>query len=369
MDIRRVEGLQEAGHTPVDELVERLAAIKLESRAAEDWEAVALALDAELQLLQLDENMDGVRALYPQFLDVIATGGQDARAIAHLGLAVGTLADDPATAVYSAQEAVRLADAFGAEQRLKAMNRLLIVFFHRGLLHLPENQPLIAEAQTLAEGSGDLLQRFSFESNMGAAYMDAGDLDRAEALFAKADELLGSADMTFPRINLALNLGELALARGDFPNAATSFASAQTHLGHTIPRYTSDFVNAGLGLCALEMGSLSEARRREQALCAAPPTWYYDPTVILAFRSRLLERRGASEEGVDLLGRATDDLEDRLVMAWLKVRSLQVRLMVRTGLPGGRRLAEEALAVCQKLGLHLRFAEFSQLVEKSAGER
>ncbi|KPJ83531.1 MAG: hypothetical protein AMS19_04170, partial [Gemmatimonas sp. SG8_23] len=48
-DIRRVEGLGEAGSTPVDELIARLSDIKSEARSAEDWEAVALALDCELR--------------------------------------------------------------------------------------------------------------------------------------------------------------------------------------------------------------------------------------------------------------------------------------------------------------------------------
>jgi tetratricopeptide (TPR) repeat protein len=201
---------------------------------------------------------------------------------------------------------------------------------------------------------------------MGAAFLDAGELDRAEVLLTKAGKLLGSADMTFPRINLACNLGELALARRDFKRAAAAFESAGRHFGLTIPRYTSDFVNAGLGLCALEMGSLSEARRREQELGDPPPVWYYDPTVIIAFRARLLERRGAREQAVELLSHAADDLEGRLVMAWLKVRSLQVRLMLRAGVPGSRELAEEGLVLSRTLNLPYRSAEFEQLCATAA---
>ncbi|MDA1102108.1 MAG: AAA family ATPase [Gemmatimonadetes bacterium] len=365
MDIRRVEGLAEARDTPVDKLVERLAAIKQEAREGEDWEAVALALDVELQLLQLDDNIDHVRDLYPEFLEIIATGTEDAAAIAHRGFALGILQDDPAQALRSATEAVRLTISATPDQRLKTLNRLLIVLFHRGLIHHAENQSVVVEAGRLALRSGDLLQRFSFESNMGAAFLDAGDLDRAEVLLAKAGKLLGAADMTFPRINLACNLGELALARGDFGAAAVAFEEAGSHLGPTIPKYTGDFVNAGLGLCALEAGALTEARRREESLGPPPALWHYDPTVILAFRARLLERRGARDEAVHLLTEALEDLEGRLVMAWIKVRALQVRLMIRARLPGCRALAEEAHAIARNLGLHHRAEEFAHLRQRA----
>ena len=50
MEILRVEGLAESGATPVPDLIDRLAHVKDEAAAAEDWEAVAMALDVELHL-------------------------------------------------------------------------------------------------------------------------------------------------------------------------------------------------------------------------------------------------------------------------------------------------------------------------------
>ncbi len=124
-----------------------------------------------------------------------------------------------------------------------------------------------------------------------------------------------------------------------------------------------DLVNAGLGLCALETGDLSEARRREQELQDPPPSWYYDPTTILAFRSRLLERRGRPGEALELLEDSAKNLEGRLVLAWLKVCELQVRLMARRGYAGAKDLATASEKHAAELGLIHRAREFSRLSE------
>jgi tetratricopeptide (TPR) repeat protein len=363
MDIRRVEGLSEAGDTPTEDLIERLGAIKSDATEAEDWEAVALALDVELKLLQMAGNLDGVRALCGELQGIISSGEALALVTAHLVLALALLQQDPEKAVASAREAVALSRRVSPDGRLTALNRLLIVFYHRGLLQLPENQLLISEARALAENTGDLLQRVCFESNMGAWHLDAGDLDRAEVLIRKADRLLGSADMTFTRINLACNLGELAIARGDFHSATAAFESAGSHGGLTIPRYTSNFVNAGLGLCALELGSLSHARRFEQALDDPPEIWSYDPTVIVAFRSRLMERRGQGSEAIEVLSLAAEGLKDRLVMASLKIRAMEVKLMLKLDAPGAYAVAAEALQLSEALQLKHRANEFSAMLQ------
>jgi len=368
MDIRRVEGLSEAGDTPTEDLIERLGAIKGDATEAEDWEAVALALDVELKLQQMAGNLEGVRTLRQQLQGIITRGEELALLTAHLVLALSLLQEDPEEAVASAHEAVALSRRVSPDWRLTALNRLLIVFYHRGLLQLPESQTLISEARALAENSGDLLQRVCFESNMGAWHLDAGDLDRAEVLIGKADRLLGSADMTFTRINLACNLGELAIARGDFRTATASFESAGSHEGLTIPRYTSNFVNAGLGLCALEMGSLSQARRYEQELDEPPLTWSYDPTVIVAFRSRLLERRGQGLEAIELLSLTAESLKDRLVMAWLKIRAMEVRLLLKVGAPEADVVASEGLELSKTLRLDHRVNEFSTLLEEARAQ-
>ena len=362
MDIRRVEGLAEAGDTPVDELIERLGAIKAEAREAEDWEGVALALDTELGQLQLANRISSVRALHPQFSEVLRAGDDAAAAVAHQALAVGLMLDDTSAALASAQRGVSLTARSSRGLRLKALNRLIIVLLHQGRLHLTENRHIVEEARGLARQTGDLLQRFSFESNLGVSYMDAGELEIASTHFDRAASLLGKADMTFPRINLAFNRGELALARRDFDSAAECFASATRHAGLAIPGYTEQLINAGLGLCALEQGRVAEARKRHEALQGGPETWYYDPTVVLLFRARFLQRRGNLYSAIELLENAQANLEGRLVAAWLKTQLTLARILKQAGDPRAKTAAETGLEVARGLELRTREREFRALV-------
>ena len=362
MDIRRVEGLAEAGDTPVDELIERLGAIKAEAREAEDWEGVALALDTELGQLQLANRISAVRALHPQFSEVLRAGNEAAAAVTHQALAVGLMLDDADAALTSARKGVSLTAKASRGLRLKALNRLIIVLLHHGRLHLEENRHIVEEAKGLARQTGDLLQRFSFESNLGVSYMDAGELDVASTHFDRAGSLLGNADMTFPRINLAFNQGEVALARRDFDSAAIHFASATKHAGLAIPGYTEQLINAGLGLCALEQGRVGEARKRHEALQDGPETWYYDPTVVLLFRARFLQRRGNLAAAIELLENAQIDLKGRLVAAWLKTQLTLARIMRIAGDSRAEAVAENGLRVASELHLKTREREFRALI-------
>ncbi|HSH75834.1 MAG TPA: AAA family ATPase, partial [Longimicrobiales bacterium] len=212
LEIKRVEGMAEVGSATLTDLLERLNGIKAEARGREDWEGVALALDAELRLRAQDGDVPGVRELMNDLRSVIAVGGPAACALAHAGLAVGLFFGDPAGAFSSSVAAVGLTESGPVRYRFTALNRLIIVLYHRGALGLESSKPFIDEALDLATRSGDRLQRYSLESNIAAQFMDAGDLERAGVMLERAGKIFGSADMTAPRVNHACNLGELSLA-------------------------------------------------------------------------------------------------------------------------------------------------------------
>jgi ATP/maltotriose-dependent transcriptional regulator MalT len=229
---------------------------------------------------------------------------------------------------------------------------------------LPEAGAVVEEARALAKCSGDVLARFSIESNLAAAFLDAGDVERADVLMAEAEALSGVGEMDINRFIQANNRAELALSRCDYPAAAHAFASAASYLGPTTPTYMQDLVNAGLGYCALETGDLAEARRREQRLPAPPRSWYFDPTTIVAFRARLLERRGKHGDAVQVLADAGDQLKGRLVLAWLKIALLQVRLMAKQDRREAKELAERTGREARSLRLEYRAREFEALVKR-----
>ena len=364
MEIRRVEGLAEVEATTPSQLVDRLSDIKAEARAAQDWEGLALALDAELTIARLDGDVEGTRTLLTDLREVVArTDSPGARVVAFCCLALAVVLDDSNEALWAAEEAVRLASGGRPDQRLKALNRLLIVLYHRGGLHRPESEPLIREARELAEGSGDLQQRFSLECNLAANALDCGDLDQAEVFLARAKHLLGSSEATVLRLNLLINEGELALARGDYGSASKAFTGMERHLGLAAPRYAADQLNAGLGLCALGTGAISEARRREEEIEDAPSHWYYDPTTVTTFRARLLERRGKHAEAVALVREVANAVDRHLVLACLKLRRLQVELMLKHGIAGADEVAQAGLGRATKLGINQRAREFERLLQ------
>jgi DNA-binding SARP family transcriptional activator len=368
LEIKRVEGLAEVGAAPIATLVERLTQLKDEATRSSDWEAVALALDVELHLLHRAGDIDGIHDLFQQMSEISERGSAPAALLAHAGLALGVLYGDPDEALRSASLAVGIASDV-KQHRLRALLRLMVALQYRGMLELPSSRPTVAEARALAERSGDVLMRFSIESNLAVALLDAGDLERAEIQMAYSTTLLGSADMDLNRFNQANNRAELLLAQHDFHGAEQSYKEASTYLGLTTPSYAQDLITAGLGICAIETGDLGEARRREEELSERPRSWYFDPTTILAFRVRLLDRRGRTSDALELLEASADDLRGRLDLAWLKARAILVRLMIRRKLGGATSIAQEAKERAEALCLTYRAKEFSALLDALGKQR
>jgi DNA-binding SARP family transcriptional activator len=341
MDIRRVEGMAALWVAPLPALLERLEAIKSDARTAEDWEAVALALDEELRLLHRAGDIRGIRALFGEMRDTAERGPTAAAVLCHAGLAMQALFGDPADALASANRAVALATQ-SREHRLTALMRLLVVLQCQGTLRQPLAQEVIDEARGLARRSGDLRAQFSIESNVALSLLDAGELDQAEVVMDRLSGILGSADFDLGRLNQANNSAELGLARHDFEGARNRYIDATRHCGPNTPHYAKDAINAGLGLCALKTGNLAEARRREHELGDAPELWFYDPTTILTFRAEMLEKRGDRGGAIDLLKANANKLRDRHVSAWLKVCALLIRLMIKEVYGGQRNWASQS---------------------------
>lgn len=366
MDVRHVDGLAETGSAPVEELLGRLLSIKKESRALGDWEGLALALDTELELRHSAGDLRGIRDLFVEMGEVIREGTRPAAAIAHSGIALGVLFGDHHEALESARHAVAFCDPAG-DHRLHVLLRCLLVLQYQGLFYSDEASRIVAEAQDLAKRSGDLRLRFSIESNLAVAHLDAGDLDRAEVLMLSSSQMLGSAELDLNRFNQAYNAGELAFAQGHYDQALRHFDIASGYIGRRTPVYAADLVNAGVGLCALETGDLQEAREREDALASMPSRWYVDPTSLVAFASRMHEMRREYPAAREILDQAANGVQDRLVLAWLKIRLLQIPLERKLDPRRGEILAREGLARSRELGLTHRTAQFERHLIRLGG--
>jgi DNA-binding SARP family transcriptional activator/tetratricopeptide (TPR) repeat protein len=366
MDIRRVDALAEGRGTPVEELVARLTKIKREATSWEDWEAVALALDAELRLHSAQEDIDAIKRVFEQFRVVSARGQADAVAVCQLGLAMGVLFGSPTDALRAATEAIRVTRV-AKRHRLLALWRYLVVMQYRGLALTAEVQPFLEEARCLAATSGDVRVRFSIESNLASALLDAGRLDEAEEMLERSTKLLGSADMDMNRLVQANNHAELALARGDYQTARVQFQEAESYFGKTTPPDVADTILAGIGLCALETGDLPEARRRESQLGPSDRTWYCDPTTSLTFRIRLLERRQRQADADLLIRQTAEGIRGRLDLFWLKISTLHVGRLLKWGQHSEAiRVATDALILADSLGLEAQVSRLTELTDRAS---
>jgi tetratricopeptide (TPR) repeat protein len=363
MEIRRLEGLAELGTLPVRGLLVTLAQVKKDARVRRDWEAVALALDAEVNLRHRIEDIPGIRSALDEMRFVAASGPLEAEIVARSGLALGVLFGDPDDALSAAKRAVTLTTD-GRSYRLRALSRLMVVLQCRGMQEGETYLQVANELRSAAAKSGNVLLHFSVENNVAVAALDAGDLDRAEVLMTNAHQFAKGAEMDLNRLIQANNAAELALAQEEFSKATRAFAQAASYASASTPEYLLQLATAGLGLCALEGGGLAEARQRIEALPDPPAAWHYDPSTLLTFRARFLQRLGRLDEAIDLLDQEAAKLDNRLVSAWLKVRALQIRLLVRRDQRRGLSIAEDCQAVADHLGLRTRQAEFRALVDR-----
>jgi tetratricopeptide (TPR) repeat protein len=363
LEVKRIEGLIEGSDAPLEELFGRLNALRAEAERATDWEAVALALDVELQIRHASGDIVTIQRIFSDMEAVSAEGSLEARAVCSMGLAMQVLFGDAARGLAAAHEAVSLTRHVTAH-RLKALLRTMAALQLRGRLALPESRAIVEEARSLASAGGDVRLRFGIESNLAVAYLDSGELDRAETMLGRSTLLLGNAEMRLPRFNQANNHAELALARGDYGTAIKWFGTAEHHLGLATPPYAKQVVSAGLGLCALELGDLAEARRREEMIEGLSPPFYYDPSTLVAFRVRLLERRSERESAMAVLKDTTEALKDRLELAWLKINKLRLEKQIKwQSLGGAVDVAMECRESAAMLGLVRREREFHQFIQ------
>lgn len=364
METLRVEALSELGVVPSSELLDRLYSILSEAKNQSDWTGVATALDTLLHLLHRTGDVGKMRSALEEAEVCVREGDPRAQCIAGSVLALGVLYGDPVRALSASRNAVRISTSEGlVDLLLNAQNRLVVVLLYRGMLNLPEGARLIQQATEASEASGDRLQRFSLEANLGVFLLDSGEPDRARVALDRSAEILHGAEASTYHLNLLYNLGELALQERDYSLARNHFTEAEARLDHNAPDYMRWLVNAGLGICALESGSLSEARLRESDSGPTQGPWYFDPTLLIDFRVRYLTRRGEAEAALIMVESCTSGLRDRLTQAWLKLKTLEGQLARRLGKDNVILRLSNPIAVAAALRLHARTKILRALTE------
>lgn len=355
------------GHHDGEEMTSVLTEVRdlaTEASALGYHEVLAEALDVQIHLLDRMERPAEVYSVLEQAAAMLgSTSGAEGRSALNRVLSLHLYYGESSLALVAGRAAVLEARNAGrADHLLNALNRLIVVLLHLGLLDSEEGQRCLHEAEGLASNSGDLFLKYNVALNVGVWALDSGDLDRADAAFRRAGKIM-PAEGDLMHFILLCNLGELRSAQRRYPEAEEIFQSAQDSWRPGMPQYLRGVVNAGLGLCALEGGRLTEAREIASQLGDPPKSWYFDPSVRATFRARLLDRLGHATQALRLLDGVCSNLEDRLVTAWIKLRLERHRIAWRRGYGCSLEL-QKTLGVTRSLGLKIREGELLEIMKR-----
>lgn len=329
-EVRRVACHRYLRSRSMAELIERIEEVKIEARQFGDWEALALALESQLQVLFAFDGSDLVPGVFDELRSLSEVSSPPVATASRLSLALGCVVGDPGEGLRAARQAVTFSEE-APTYRPVALLRLLVALHVRGRFMTEEGQRTATEALTLATKIGDVRTVHIVEANHAVGYLDAAEHDRAANWFARAAQSARRLPRGVDTMNAAYNQGELKLALGDFDAARRLFEMAAEDLKLGAPLMSHALVNSGVGLCALETGDLKEARRREELVPNNLPPWCHDPSIIVAFKAKLASRRGRRDVVEEVLAAATSTLEGRLELAWLKVGLIWLDYLRRWG--------------------------------------
>ncbi len=362
-EVELVDALAKTGTISLRDCLEEISRIKQEAREREDWSTITKALDVEVHRLDERGDLDGVRKVIAEARALSSLGGPDAKCQARSLIALNVYFGSPEEALEAARQAVKIAFKTGdRDLQLHALNRLIVVLLYQGLLYTAEGQEAFALAETRLVNCGDLILKFNIRLNRAVWHLEIGELDQAQIAFRGAREVVKGTKARDAQVVLAINEGELALASFNPEVAEASFAKAEELLGPASPSAFKTVISAGLGLCALHSGDLSEARRREAELPVIPTLWTFDPSVIMSFKAKMLKRRGDVAGADQLLQEVGENVRSRLLTAWMKITIERCALLRPTNPEKCLALAREGLDEAERLGLRVREQDFKKLL-------
>jgi len=363
-EVERIDCLAKLGLLPLTETLEELHRVKREARIAGRWGIFTKALDVEVHSLDHQGDRDAVRRVLREARGCSEQGGADARCRARAILALNVYYGSPKEGLSAAREAVKISMATSdVDLKLHALNRLIVVLLYQGRLHTPEGIEAFQSAVPHLAKSGDLILKFFLKLNKAVWHLEAGEHDSARTAFEEARTVIRGTKATDAHAMLHLNQGELELATYDIDAARDQFRRAESFLRASSPKAFSTIINAGLGLCALNSGSLAEAREREASLPEFPTFWSFDPSVVVTFKANMLKRRGDFQGAEELHFDVAENVRGRLVTAWIKLSLERAKLLFRRDTGEAKAVLREILEVARKLGLQERIGMARRLMD------
>jgi len=362
-ELERVDALGQTGRLPLRECLEELDRIKQEAEGLEEWGTYTKVLDVQLHFFNRSGNLEGAKGVIAEAEQVANRGEEEAKCRARAVLAMNIYFGEPRVGLTAAREAVNI--ALGTEDRdlqLHVLNRLIVVLLYQGLLNSKEGEEVLCAAEDRFASSGDLIIKFFIRLNRAVWHLEVGELDRSASAFPLAESVLRGTQAKDPYIWLLLNRAELEFAQEDVTSAQRSYAMVSKFLGNTSSIYFRMVQTAGLGLCAIHEGRLSEAKRLESELPEIPSHWIHDPSVICSFKGEMLRMRGDLSAAERFLAEVANDVKGRFVTSWIKLNISRVQFLRRRSPEIAERLAMETLVITEELNLTTRSNEIERIL-------
>jgi tetratricopeptide (TPR) repeat protein len=354
-EVEHIDCLARNGQVPHQDCLEELQRLKEEAVENEGWEIFQDALDVEVHRLDHRSDIVGVTEVLRTAKACANLGGPKARCQARATLALNVYYGSPSEAFAAAREAVSISlQTQDPDLQLHALNRLIVTLLYQGRLGSQEGLEALALAEPRLATTGDLDLKFFLRLNKAVGHLEAGELDQAATAFTSAEEVINGTRATQSFVTLLLNKGELALACHDVPTARSHYLRAESYLNVSSANSSRTIINAGLGICALRSGDLSEARDRETALPPQPSIWTFDPFVVVSFMVGMLKKRGDRVSAEQLLEGVTRDVRSRLVTAWIKLTIVRADLWRGNDPARAASIAAEAIVLAERLNLTKR---------------
>jgi DNA-binding SARP family transcriptional activator/tetratricopeptide (TPR) repeat protein len=240
---------------------------------------------------------------------------------------LGSVYGEPKDVEGIAEGVLAAAEAGGDhETALKALNWLVILGIQRGTLNTPGGVELRRRAHSVASASANTLERLKLLLNTTVWYLDAGDLEGAEAAARRANEAAGSSAPLEFRPHLLVNQGEVALERRDFTPALDHFRATREALPRTGLNPIAQYALAGECLALFGLGRQTEARELAEELGPLDAWYPFDISLLARAHSQRFIAKGKRSEAMALLRRAAELMADRFKMGWIRLGIEQLRL-------------------------------------------
>ena len=230
-----------------------------------------------------------------------------------------------------------------------------------GRLATPEGHEVQQAAIVAAVRAGDLANHVRTLNNIAAFYLDVGEFQIASIFLTRVHEISGGSLAIPEDFHVLMNVGELALAEGDLNKAKECFLRCvPERVGQ--PWHGWGIAHAGLGLCAIQEGRLSDAVQHEDEMFSGIPSsspFPVDHCICAVFTARLAAARQELPRALQILETFEHRFRGVHIPHFLRVRALRVRLASRAGQRDTASLAKEGRELAVQLQLQKRTTDFA----------